>query len=173
MSKERCAQMNQATTTTEQKLLSALTQFKRLGWHQRTVSGCKPSEIRVLFCVKEGTNPDQPEIKVSEISKQLGVTSPTITQLLKSLEAHGLIERNIDAQDRRAVGIKLTAEGAMVAQQAADAFLASMKGLVEYLGEEQSDQLAELLSKVFRYFSEREASVIYQSQWKGDQEDHD
>jgi DNA-binding MarR family transcriptional regulator len=162
--------MDQNTTATEQKLLSALTQFKRLGWHQRAVAGCKPSEIRVLFCVKEGTNADLPEMKVSEISKHMGVTSPTITQLLKSLEAHGLVERNVDPVDRRAVGIKLTVKGGMVAQQAKEAFLASIKGLVEYLGEEESNQLAGLLSKVFCYFSERDASSAYQSQWKGDQE---
>jgi DNA-binding MarR family transcriptional regulator len=148
--------MDPTTTATEQKLLSALLQLKRLGWQQRVVAGCKPSEIRVLFCVKEGTNADLPEMKVSEISKQMGVTSPTITQLLKSLEAHGLVERNMDAIDRRAVGVKLTDKGALTAQQAADAFFSSIKGLVEYLGEEQGDQLAELLSKVFRYFSERE-----------------
>jgi DNA-binding MarR family transcriptional regulator len=158
--------MDQTTTATEQKLLSALTQFKRLAWHRRVIAGCKQSEIRVLFCIREGTNPDLPEMKVSEISKQLGVTSPTITQLLKSLEAHGLVERNIDATDRRAVGIKLTAKGAMVAQQARDAFLASIKGLVEYLGDEQSDQLAELLAKVFHYFSERETSLAHPISWK-------
>jgi DNA-binding MarR family transcriptional regulator len=162
--------MEQNTTATEQKLLSALTQFKRLGWHQRAVAGCRPSEIRVLFCVKEGTSADLPEMKVSEISKQMGVTSPTVTQLLKSLEAHGLVERNIDPIDRRAVGIKLTANGRMVAQQAREAFLASIKGLVEYLGEEESNQLAELLFKVFRYFSEREANCAYQSQRKEDEE---
>jgi DNA-binding MarR family transcriptional regulator len=162
--------MDQNTTATEQKLLSALTQFKRLGWHQRAVAGCRPSEIRVLFCVKEGTNADLPEMKVSEISKQMGVTSPTITQLLKSLEAHGLVERNVDPIDRRAVGIKLTDKGCMVTQQAREALLASIKGLVEYLGEEECHQLAELLFKVFRYFSERDANSIYQSQWKGDEE---
>ncbi len=162
--------MDQDATATEQKLLSALTQFKRLGWHQRAVAGCKPSEIRLLFCVKEGTNAGLPEMKVSEISKQMGVTSPTTTQLLKSLEAHGLIERNIDPIDRRAVGIKLTAKGGMVAQQARDAFCASIKGLVEHLGEEESDQLAELLCKVFRYFSESNANSAYQSQWKGDKD---
>jgi DNA-binding MarR family transcriptional regulator len=147
--------MDPTTTATELKLLSALLQLKRLGWQQRVVAGCKPSEIRVLFCVKEGTNADLPEMKVSEISKQMGVTSPTITQLLKSLEAHGLVERNIDAIDRRAVGVKLTDKGVLTAQQAEDAFFSFIKGLVEYLGEEQSDQLAELLSKVFRYFSQR------------------
>ena len=162
--------MNHDTTATEQKLLDALTQFKRLGWHQRAVAGCKPSEIRVLFCVKEGTNANLPEMKVSEISRQMGVTSPTITQLLKSLEAHGLVERNVDPIDRRAVGIKLTLRGRMVAHQARETFLASVKGLVEYLGEEESNQLAELLFRVFYYFSEREVNCAYQSQWKGDEE---
>jgi DNA-binding MarR family transcriptional regulator len=149
--------MDQTITATEQKLLSAMMQLKRLGWQQRVIAGCKPSEIRVLFCVKEGTSAEVSELKVSEISKQLGVTSPTITQLLKGLETDGLIERHIDPMDRRAVGIRLTDKGVMVAQQAADAFLASIKGLVEYLGEEQSDQLSELLSKVVLYFSERVA----------------
>jgi len=162
--------MERDTTATEQKLLDALTQFKRLGWHQRAVAGCKPSEIRVLFCVMEGTSANLPEMKVSEISRQMGVTSPTITQLLKSLEAYGLVERNIDPIDRRAVGIKLTARGRMVAQQAKELFLASIKGLVDYLGEEESNQFAELLLSVFHYFSEREVNCAYQSQWKGDEE---
>jgi hypothetical protein len=41
--------------------------------------------------------------------------------------------------------------------------------LVEYLGEEQSNQLVELLSKVFVYFNEKEASVN-DSYWHGDEE---
>lgn len=110
-----------------------------------------------------------PEMKVSEISKQLHVTSPTITQLLNSLEANGLIERHSDVIDRRAVGITLTGKGEIVTQQAADAFLASLNGLVEYLGEEQSTQLAELLFKVFRYFNERGAS-LYHTQWNREEE---
>ena len=61
-------------------------------------------------------------------------------------------------------------KGRMVAQQAREAFLASVKGLVEFLGEEESDQLAELLFRVFHYFSEREVNCAYQSQWKGDEE---
>ena len=159
--------MGQTSNATEQKLLSALTQFKRLGMHQGSIAGCKPSEIRVLFCVQEGTNPDLPEMKVSEISKQLHVTSPTITQLLKGLEAHELIERRIDALDRRAVGVRLTSKGEAVAQQAKDRFSTMMHGLIEYLGEEQSNQLAELLSKVFRYFSEIHFA---HSPWNGDEE---
>ena len=146
--------MDQAATLTEHKLFKALTQFHRLGWHHQSIAGCKPSEIRVLFCIKRGMGLHIPEIKVSEISKQLHVTPPTITQLLNSLEANRLIERHSDVNDRRAVGVKLTRKGELVTQQAAEAFSASLNGLIDHLGEEQSNQLADLLFKVFRYFSE-------------------
>src|SRR5213080_1638925 len=146
--------MESHTNPTAQKLLQSLMQFGKAEWHQRSIAGCKPSEIRVLFCIKKSVKPDTPEIKVSEISKMLHVTSPTITQLLKGLEAHGLIERHIDPTDRRAVGITLTEKGEKVTQQAAEAFAASLHGLIEYLGEEESNQLAELLTKVSRYYNE-------------------
>lgn len=159
--------MEQTASVTEQKLFRTLMQFKRLSWHERSIAGCKPSEIRVLFCIKKNSNLHNPEIKVSEISKQLLVTSPTITQLLKGLEANGLIERHIDAIDRRAVGVTLTEKGEMVVQQAGDALSTALQGLIDYLGEDQSEQLVGLLSKVFHYF-EREASMSH-SQWNGDE----
>ena len=160
--------MESHTNPTAQKLLQSLMQFGKAEWHQRSIAGCKPSEIRVLFCIKKGVKPDTLEIKVSEISKMLHVTSPTITQLLKGLEANGLIERHIDPTDRRAVGITLTEKGDMITRQAADAFTASINGLIEYLGEEQSNQLAELLSHVSRYYNEKAANENY-SCWSGDE----
>ena len=161
--------MDQAPPLTEHKLFRALMQFKRLEWHQHSIAGCKPSEIRVLFCIKRGRGFHAPELKVSEISKHLHVTPPTITQLLNGLEANGLVERHIDALDRRAVGITLTKKGEAVTQQAEDAFSASLHGLIAYLGEEQSNQLADLLFKVFHYFNEREAAPSH-SPWNGDEE---
>ncbi|MBA2284275.1 MAG: winged helix-turn-helix transcriptional regulator [Ktedonobacteraceae bacterium] len=160
--------MENHTNPTAQKLLSSFMQFDKAEWHERTIAGCKPSEIRVLFCIKKGLTPDCPEMKVSEISKRLHVTSPTITQLMKGLEANGLIERSIDPSDRRAVGITLTAKGEMVTQQAAEAFAASLNELIAYLGEEQSNQLAELLAKVFRYYNEK-ATSTHRSHWNGDE----
>jgi len=151
--------MENNNISTEQKLMRAFMQFNKAGWRHRSVAGYKPSEIWVLFCIRKGVNPDTPEMKVSDISKLLHVTSPTVTQLIKGLEANGLVERNIDPTDRRAVGIKLTQKGEMVTKKARDTFLASFHGLVEYLGEEQSNQLVELLSKVFVYFNEKEASL--------------
>jgi DNA-binding MarR family transcriptional regulator len=156
------------TNPTVQKLLNAFMQFGKASWHQHSVAGCKPSEIRVLFCIKKGAKPDGSEIKVSEISKLLQVTSPAITQLLKGLETSGLVERHIDPFDRRAVGVTLTEKGETVIQQAWNIFSESLSGLVEYLGEEQSQQLVDLLFKSFRYFQETEARM-HQSLWNGDE----
>lgn len=150
--------------TTAQKLLQALDQFHRMKWHeQETYAGCKPSEIRVLFCIKNGTKAGAP-MKVSEISKQMHVTSPTITQLLNSLEPNGFVERQIDPDDRRSVGIKLTEKGEWLTERAWEGFLATLQGLIDYLGEEDSERLADLLSKVLRYIENRQASA-HQAHW--------
>lgn len=152
-----------------QKLITAFMQFNRSGWHQRPIDSCKPSEIRVLFIIQKSEECTKHTIKVSEISKYLHVTSPTVTQLLKGLEMRGLVERKVDANDRRSVGITLTKKGEQITQKAREDVIASFTGLVEYLGEEQSQQLAKLLSKVNTYFHEKEAN-FNQSPWSGDEE---
>jgi len=156
--------MSVQTNATAQKLLQALDQFHRAKWHeQQTFAGCKPSEIRVLFCIKNGSKPGLP-MKVSEISKLMHVTSPTITQLLNSLEPNGLVERQSDPEDRRSVGIRLTEKGEWVTERAWEGFLTALQGLIEYLGEEDSERLADLLFKVLRYIEERHASE-FDSRW--------
>ena len=51
--------MSVQTNASEQRLLQALEQFHRTRWHEQpTVGGCKPSEIRVLFCIKNGAKPN-------------------------------------------------------------------------------------------------------------------
>ena len=161
--------MDQPMMLTDHKLFRALTQFKRLGWHQHSIAGCTPSEIRVLICTKGGGGPLPPLVTVSEISKRLSVTPPSITQILNTLETRGLIERHMDRTDRRVIVVTLTKQGEKVTEQAEETFSAVMKGLIEYLGEDQSNQLADLLFKVFRYFAENE-SHIYHEAWEGEKE---
>jgi DNA-binding MarR family transcriptional regulator len=150
--------MDQPMMLTNHKLFRALTQFRRLGWHQHSIAGCTPSEIRVLICIKK-SGMMLPPMTVSEISKRLLVTPPSITQILNTLEGRGLIERRMDPADRRVIMVTLTERGEQVSRQAEEAFSAVMKGLIEYLGEDQSNQLADLLFKAFRYFTENEAHM--------------
>ena len=118
----------------------AFFQFNRERLHQ-VFADCKPSEMRVLFIIREREKCGEREMKVSEISKVLHVTSPTVTQLIKSLEAGGLIERHINQMDRRAVGIVLTERGQRVAEKAEEIFTASFQALADSLGKSKAVNL--------------------------------
>ena len=144
----------------------AFMQFHRDGMNQH-IAGHKMSEIGVLVMISKGAKCGARDMKVSEISKMMHVTSPSITQVLKGLEADGLIERRSDPTDRRTVWIAPTEKGEEVARKAHEAFSTTFRGLVDYLGEEQSNQLASLLSTAFRYFNEKTSSMP-QSPWNGD-----
>lgn len=79
------------------------------------------------------------------------------------------MERNADLIDRRAVGIKLTEKGEKVTRQAGEDFVASISGLIEYLGEEQSEQFAELLVKTAHYYNQKAASATV-VHWNGEED---
>lgn len=140
---------------TMQRLQDAFTRFYKAEWRQRPVRGLKRSEIRVLFCLMEGEKTGC-QAKISDISKMLAVTTPTVTQLIKELNANGFVERTANPGDRRVAGLTLTEKGRQAAEEARDIFQCSLNGLIEHLGKEQSEQLAELLNKAYLYYNSLE-----------------
>lgn len=149
---------------TERKLMISFAQFRRTKWNITPIQGLKPSEVMLIFCIRRGVQSESTGMKVSEISNYLNVTSPTITQLIKGLEEQGLVEREMDQEDRRVVRIKLTEKGEDVAKRAGDVFKSTFHGLVEYLGEAKSIELADLLTKATAYFNDigkQEASHLF------------
>ncbi|HEX9412172.1 MAG TPA: MarR family transcriptional regulator [Ktedonobacterales bacterium] len=161
--------MERETSPAAQNLLHAFMRFSKGEWRQRSIAGHTPSEIRLMFCVRQSAKQGAPEMNVSQLSRQLHVTSPSITQLINGLESDGLVERNADPTDKRAVCVHLTEEGIAVVQLASHAFLKSLQGLVEYLGEESSYQLADLLTQAFRYFDQLATHAPHDQQ-NGDEE---
>jgi DNA-binding MarR family transcriptional regulator len=139
------------------ELMLAFRHFGRATWQRRSVEGMKSSELMTLVCIKQHTKPDSFGLKVSEISNLLEVTSPTVTQMINSMEEQGLVERTIDPADRRAVRVKLTPKGEGIFEKRVEVMSASFNGLVQHLGEEQSRQLAELLNKACDYYNEEAA----------------
>ncbi|TJY41356.1 MarR family transcriptional regulator [Cohnella pontilimi] len=137
-----------------QKLLEAFRRFRNTDWQRRNAEGCKPSEIAVLLCLKRAGKESDHGIAVSEISAALGVTLPTVTQLVNGLVDQGLIERAADQKDRRVVRLTLTERGQQIAGQAAVSMRNRFNGLVAHLGEERSLQFAQLLDETMTYFHE-------------------
>jgi DNA-binding MarR family transcriptional regulator len=137
---------------TAHKLLDVLVRFRQHGWRQTSVEGLTTGEIATLFNIRKAVAEDEAGAKVSDISSLMNVASPTVTQQLNSLEKQGYIERKMDKEDRRVVRVSLTSEGLSILQKVSDDFLATIMGLVEHLGEQDSNSLAELLARVSDYF---------------------
>jgi len=154
-----------------QKLLYSIMQFNKGKWRQHKPHGRNHNEIMVLGCLLHGMHPGErlnwqdnppdfndtiqsnhPGMKVSEISALLRVKSPTITPVIRGLEDEGLVKRTMDPEDRRAVRITITEAGREIIRAAHEERMEIFNRLVKHLGEEDSTQLAELLTKVYTFF---------------------
>lgn len=141
--------------STALKLMQATMRFNKAEFRQRKIVGVKMSELGLMFCIKKNVKTGTAGLMVSEISQILRVTSPTVTQLIKTMEKKQWVVRNMDELDRRAVRISLTAEGEEVVQKAIDSTLESFAGLIDYLGAEEGNQLADLLTKAYTYYESK------------------
>ncbi|WP_379130110.1 MarR family winged helix-turn-helix transcriptional regulator [Paenibacillus sp. sgz500958] len=150
------------------KLFAALRTMRKAHWHH-SVEGHKPSELTLLISIARRTHFGAEGLKVSEISRFLGLTPPTVTQLVNSLEAKGMVERQADPSDRRVVRIMLTEQGKAITLKAKNHLDESLSRLVEYLGEEDSNKLADLLLKVHDFREQNPPLNLDGLQMNGDE----
>lgn len=136
------------------KLLGSFQQFRRVMKGPPSFSDLKGSEMGLLFQIKNACSGEQEGMKVSELSNRMHVTSPSITQLVTALEERGLVMRTMDREDRRSVKVSLTEKGDQITKKAEEHLTAMLAGLVDHLGPEKSEKLAEILNDVFAYFQQ-------------------
>ncbi|MGM9926572.1 MAG: MarR family winged helix-turn-helix transcriptional regulator [Bacillus sp. (in: firmicutes)] len=139
-----------------EELIRAFMQFNKVNWERKAIDGYKPSEVRLLICIGEQSGSVNSGLKVSEISKTLKVTTPSVTQLLNKLEKEGLVERRMDEKDRRVVFVRLTAKGEGIAQKGKQDFVEMFTRMEAYLGNRDVEDLTRLLQKVYTFFMEKE-----------------
>lgn len=139
-----------------QKLLRSFSQFRKIHWKPPHVKDIKPSEFMVLHAVKHSYLDGGNGLMVSDISNILKIARPTVTQLVNSLQKKGFLDKYKDENDKRVVRINLSEKGKSLAKQGADEFYKRFEGLAEYLGDQKSLELANLLQEVFEYFKETE-----------------
>ena len=106
-------------------------------------AGTTPARARLLMALQcRGT------CKMSEIGAHLAVTPRSVTKLVDSLEAEGLVEREQHPSDRRATLIRITAKGMAVCKESALANHAAVAKLYEQLPAGDRQHLARILRKL-------------------------
>jgi DNA-binding MarR family transcriptional regulator len=119
------------------------------------IDGLTRSEYELLVMLVISLGDDRQAFTVTEISNLLQITPAGVTHLINPLEEVGYIERLQAPKDRRVVLIGLTEKG----NQVADALILEIQeqliGLVNHLGERDSETLFRLLSKSINFFNEQ------------------
>jgi len=137
--------------TGAQRLYKAFSRFQRIRWKPSPIEGLRYSEIPVLDSIRRS---ERGSLTISEISGDLDLASPTVTQMVNSLEKKGFVKRRTGKHDRRVVDVSLTPKGFQVLEEADKRLLATFTAMSEYLGEEDSRILAAIIDKIYSYFSE-------------------
>ena len=108
--------------------------------------GLEPGWHDVLATLRR-TGPPY-ELRPSELTGTLMLTSSGTTKRLDRLEQAGLVERAPDPRDRRGVLIRLTAKGRDVIDATTEAHLANERRLLDALTGAERERLADLLRKL-------------------------
>jgi len=135
--------------TIARQLEDVFERMRQLHLEKHAKHRLKPSERNFIYLLtlfeKNQT------IAPTDLAAKSGVTLGAITHHLNKLEADGYVKRGILADDRRSVTVVLTAKG----QQAADSIkiekMQRLRGLIEYLGPVDSQNLARLAEKLSNY----------------------
>lgn len=141
-------------------LMLATRKFNRLLLHrassvpsQIASLDLRPSEVFLLMHLKKSGKGSGGGLglKPSELSAHLGVTAGNVTQIITSLESQGLITREQDPDDRRAVRVLLTEAGSKTMAAFKKVFSAGFAGLAAALGDEDCARFTALLEKANSY----------------------
>lgn len=92
-----------------------------------------------------------------QLSRSVFLSSGAMTNRIDRLEQAGLVERQADPTDRRAVLVALTAKGLKLTQQAIAARFSEAQANIEALSAKERKVLANLLRKLNLANAEREA----------------
>lgn len=106
--------------------------------------GLSEGRFVLLFLLDAASEGIAPNV----LAEQAGVTRATVTGLLDGLEREALIKRQADASDRRALRIRLTPKGKLMAKKVFDQHSAWIAGLFGNLSAPERKQLTALLDKV-------------------------
>lgn len=146
-------QLDENTLLAEQ-LARTIAHFWRFGRHKGSFQGIKQSEFMLLLNLAHLTGNSTSGIRVSDLSTQLQITSVAVSQMVKSLEENGYVERSADPTDRRVVLVKLTLKGETLVKEAHAKRMKHLSFLVNSLGEKNTKELIRLLSLVHDFSAE-------------------
>ena len=110
---------------------------------EKLLIGLSASEFRFLRAIQEfhWKYPDKIGIYVNDLAQKMYVTKSGASKMLRQLEEHGLIERQIDCKDRRNTFVCLTEKGKQLGELQKERFDCFLMQIVDDLGEQRFEEI--------------------------------
>lgn len=108
---------------------------------------CSPAQNHVLMVIGM-----QGDMGVKQLAELLRVTSGAATQHIDALEKAGLLVREMNANDRREVVVRITKKGKNVYQEIRSTKARILNEVFQQLSDKELRTLVELLEKVSRKY---------------------
>ncbi len=99
------------------------------------------------------------ELGANAFADAIGISRPTATGVLRTLDARGWISRRPDPSDGRSVLVSLTAEGRSTIEHLFPRFNAEETTIAGALNERDQDRLASMLRSLTRSVQDRNGSL--------------
>lgn len=131
-------------TTNSKRLEAVLERLERF-WDAedpRRVGGLTGSQLSLLLSLSE-----HPGCRVQDTAERLELTAPTISIGVRRLETIGLVQRDADPDDQRAVCLYLSPQGRKIASKARSLRAGKLETMLSTMSEEEQQLLLGLLER--------------------------
>ena len=106
--------------------------------------GLTPAQGRALRMIARSQ--DEEPLRMTELADRLGIVPRSVTTVVDALEEAGLVRREVDPRNRRAILLRLTERGAAVRDDLREARRRAAEELFAPLSADQRETLVDLLT---------------------------
>ncbi len=131
---------------------AALSQIRRTHLGHDQTTDLRHSEIHFLMLIAKVS--DKQAVTPSDIAKKMEISLSAITHHLTALENKGYISRTPSPDDKRVTLVTLSDRGKLLVDKLQAGFWKKLCGLVEFLGDDDSRELIQLLTKMTTYINQ-------------------
>lgn len=135
------------TTDLEKLLDSCFTAKRIIETLPELPKGMKPRHVHVLHAIYELQDLTE-GCRVSDVSKKLNITMPSITKLVQELDEKKLLKKFIRPRDKRVTLLKLTEEGKLCVKKYVIEFHKEWSSNLQDISSEEIEHVIEIIKKL-------------------------
>lgn len=141
------------------QVMDACYQAKRVrDMMPKLPNGVTPTHIHYLDVITK-LELDGAEVKVSEISDELGLPRPGVTKTIKDMEHLGFVEKKSSETDGRIVYIRSTQAGRDLVCKYVDEYFTGLGESLTDITDEDADTMIATVEKLYEVMSKRSQDI--------------